>query len=205
MYMASAGNTAAAGNAKTIISDSLLGIVAALAAYLIMYVINPDLTKINIGFTAVSTVAPTTALPGGTLSDSAARQKLSTAGIGVNKNNCPTPQDTDCTSLDGIPSVAIDDLIKLKNACVQSDSNCSVMVTGGTEAGHVSHGVGKPMLDVRSTTNQVLGNYLARLKASANLGSFGISQICTTSADAAIRYNCSTDEGADHYHIAFKS
>jgi hypothetical protein len=52
-YMTSAGNTAEVSTAKGIIWDSLLGITAALAAYLILYVINPDLTKLNIGFTAV--------------------------------------------------------------------------------------------------------------------------------------------------------
>ena len=54
MYMASAGNNATVTSAKKIITDSLLGIVAALAAYLIMYVINPDLTNINIAFTTAS-------------------------------------------------------------------------------------------------------------------------------------------------------
>jgi len=52
MYMASAGNNATATSAKGIITDSLLGILAALCAYLVMYVINPDLTKIDISFTA---------------------------------------------------------------------------------------------------------------------------------------------------------
>lgn len=54
MYMASAGNTSVAGSAKGIILDALLGIVAALGAFLIMYVINPELTKINIAFVKVS-------------------------------------------------------------------------------------------------------------------------------------------------------
>jgi hypothetical protein len=56
MYMASAGNTSTAGSARGIIWDALLGIVAALGAYLILYVINPDLTKVTIGssFVAVS-------------------------------------------------------------------------------------------------------------------------------------------------------
>lgn len=53
MYMASAGNTSTAGNARSIIWDSLIGIVAALGAYLILYVINPDLTRINLNFTPV--------------------------------------------------------------------------------------------------------------------------------------------------------
>ena len=51
--MASAGNNATVTSAKGIITDALLGIVAALGAYLIMYVINPDLTSINIAFTTV--------------------------------------------------------------------------------------------------------------------------------------------------------
>jgi len=51
--MASAGNTSTAGSARKIISDALFGIVAALGAYLFMYVINPDLTRINIDFTTV--------------------------------------------------------------------------------------------------------------------------------------------------------
>jgi hypothetical protein len=74
MYMASAGNTATAGNAKNIIADSLLGIAAALGAYLIMYVINPDLTKIDfsrllsVGVKEAAETSPeaTGALPGGT-------------------------------------------------------------------------------------------------------------------------------------------
>lgn len=54
MYMTSAGNNSSAGNAKDIIWDALIGIIAALGAYLILYVINPDLTKINLSFTAVN-------------------------------------------------------------------------------------------------------------------------------------------------------
>ena len=53
MYMASAGNTSTANSARGIIGDALLGITAALGAYLILYVINPELTKINIAFTTV--------------------------------------------------------------------------------------------------------------------------------------------------------
>ena len=52
-YMASAGNNATATTAKGIITDALFGIVAALGAYLIIYVINPDLTVMKISFTQV--------------------------------------------------------------------------------------------------------------------------------------------------------
>ena len=212
-YMTSAGNNATAETAKKIIADSLLGIVAALAAYLIMYVINPDLTKINIAFTpvtvtpgAVPGAAPTTpvavtlggALPAGTLTDTDARAQLSAAGIGVNKQNCATSTDTDCTSLDGIPSAAITDVISLKNAC-----GCSVTITGGTEAGHLSHGPGQAKLDVRS--DATLKSFLIQQEQNSSLGTYGINQVCATPADADVRYNCSTDEVASHYHLSFNN
>ena len=54
MYLGSAGNTSAATNAKGIIFDALIGVFAAMVAYLFLYVINPDLTTININFTAVN-------------------------------------------------------------------------------------------------------------------------------------------------------
>jgi hypothetical protein len=74
-YMTSAGNTATAGSAKKIIWDSLLGIVAALGAYLIMYVINPDLTKIDFSRLAPTDItegAETSSEASGTLSNGVA-------------------------------------------------------------------------------------------------------------------------------------
>lgn len=52
-YMTSAGNKSAAGSAKGIITDSLIGLAVALVAYLFLYVINPDLIKINLNLFSV--------------------------------------------------------------------------------------------------------------------------------------------------------
>ncbi len=73
MYIGSAGNTSTAGTAKGIITDALIGVFAAMAAYLILYVINPDLVKLNINFTTVNVdiiteAADTSAESNGTLS-----------------------------------------------------------------------------------------------------------------------------------------
>jgi hypothetical protein len=73
MYAGSAGNTATATKAKGIITDALIGIAAAMSAYLFLYVINPDLTNLNIKFTAVNVdiiteAADTSAESAGTLS-----------------------------------------------------------------------------------------------------------------------------------------
>lgn len=48
MYLTSAGNTAAMGTAKGVIFDAVIGLVIALAAWLLLNVINPDLVNIKI-------------------------------------------------------------------------------------------------------------------------------------------------------------
>lgn len=47
MYITSAGNTASMGKAKGVITDAIIGIVLALTAYLLLYIINPDLVTIQ--------------------------------------------------------------------------------------------------------------------------------------------------------------
>lgn len=48
MYITSAGNNASMEKAKGIIFDSVIGILLALTAYLLLYVINPELVKIKL-------------------------------------------------------------------------------------------------------------------------------------------------------------
>lgn len=48
MYVTSAGNQANADTAKRIIRDALFGLTAVLLAWLILYLINPDLVNINL-------------------------------------------------------------------------------------------------------------------------------------------------------------
>lgn len=55
MYLTSAGNTSAMGTAKSVIFDALIGLAIALAAWLILNVINPDLVNVTInGLSPVS-------------------------------------------------------------------------------------------------------------------------------------------------------
>lgn len=58
LYVTSAGNTARMGTAKEIISDSLIGLALALVAWLFLFIINPDFTKLKL-----PTVTPTTPTP----------------------------------------------------------------------------------------------------------------------------------------------
>jgi len=47
MYIVSAGNNSSMEKAKGVITDAVIGLVLALTAYLLLYVINPDLVKIK--------------------------------------------------------------------------------------------------------------------------------------------------------------
>lgn len=47
MYITSAGNNASMEKAKGIITDAIIGIIMALSAYLLLYIINPELVKIK--------------------------------------------------------------------------------------------------------------------------------------------------------------
>ena len=48
MYITSAGNQATMGKAKGYITDAIIGLIMAMAAYLLLYEINPDLLKVNV-------------------------------------------------------------------------------------------------------------------------------------------------------------
>ncbi len=59
MYLTSAGNTSKMDVAKKVVTDAIIGLVVALGAYLILYVINPDLIKINISMDQLGTSSGT--------------------------------------------------------------------------------------------------------------------------------------------------
>lgn len=63
LYLTSAGNTSKAGTAKSIIQDSLVGLGLAMLAYLILYVINPDLVTLKFSQISPSAPAPSQAIP----------------------------------------------------------------------------------------------------------------------------------------------
>mgnify|MGYP001565893360 CR=1 FL=1 len=86
--------------------------------------------------------------------DSKVRKELfDKHGIGVNKQDCDSDGDTNCTSLNGLPQRAIDGLIKLSSDCKKYHKigPCAITITGGTESGHKTHGPGKPIVDLSKT------------------------------------------------------
>lgn len=64
MYITSAGNNTSMEKAKGVITDAIVGLVLALTAYLLLYIINPDLVKIQRLPIITGNGAPTSAVPG---------------------------------------------------------------------------------------------------------------------------------------------
>jgi hypothetical protein len=73
-YMTSAGNTSRVNTGKEMITDAVIGLILALATWLILYTINPDLTRISFATLnlsngtsgAISGTQPTAPAPGNT-------------------------------------------------------------------------------------------------------------------------------------------
>ncbi len=82
-YLTSAGNTSRMGTAKEIIVDSLIGLVIALTAWLILNVINPDLVKTTIS-----------SLPGGSIAESGAGGAGTGGSSPATNGDCSTPNTT---------------------------------------------------------------------------------------------------------------
>lgn len=208
MYMTSAGNTSSVGTAKGIIKDALLGLAAALCAYLILYVINPDLVKLNLNLVKVTIVGKTPTTPSGTAvsgfsTQSEALTTLQGQGIAVTgtKGLCSNRTQSKCTSLEGLSSSALDGIIKFKQDC----SGCTVVITGGSE--QTSHTNGSPhyygkAVDIR--TNSGVKSFLSQIKSSSSYGKYNIRQVCTTDANRSLRYRCNDfSETVEHIHLTF--
>ena len=219
LYLSSAGNTALLGTAKKTIYSALIGLVIALVSWLLLDTINSDLTNLKLsglsgaissgsssgtGSSASAGTGSGGSTATGTYTHAEAAAALSAAGIGITSSSgrigC---SDVGCTTLEGIPKSAIDNLISIKKDC-----GCSFNVTGGTEAGHASHGSGKPIVDV--TQDTTLGNFLYS-KAGGSGGAtitkspgYGISKICVTTAWEKLNFGCgSYREDAAHFHLVF--
>lgn len=159
VYMTSGGNTATLSRAKGYISDALIGLILAMLAYLILYVVNPDLVNLNLSkFSEVGgTVAPSTAATvdtpiTATTTDNATKNQ--TVGSSGAPTGGGTPWPSDKSWRDNLKSFGI--TINAPNCTVvgqkgctsvynlssssmsdlvamKKDCNCGFVISGGTE------------------------------------------------------------------------
>jgi hypothetical protein len=140
-----------------------LGLLGVFSLFLIIFTINKGLLTGNVGLDALkyngaaggsqtTTPVQTNPIPQTTPNgtdntsisgDAAIRQQLANVGITVNNPVCTFVTQLNCTSLGGLPSDTISMLISLKQVCPGA-----IQVSGGTEAGHSSHGPGKYPVDL---------------------------------------------------------
>ncbi len=108
------------------------------------------------------------------------RALFNNSGILINKNACPTPNATDCTTVGNLDAQSLLTHFKklaqtggFENLCQLESKNCPIVITGGGEAGHKTHG-GPYTLDIRKNTEYVektlLNNALA-IAPGLNAGS----------------------------------
>jgi len=208
IWLTAGGNAAQIGNAKAWIGASLTGLVIALCSYMILYLVNPDLTIFKpLGIKLAKYEGPA-APKAGALGEGAARTLLTQAsqssgsrGIGI-KPACPANGPyTNCVNLLGINSTTLNEIINLSKICTTCAAY-EVFITGGTEPGHSDNGTythaNGYKVDLRSSTN--LDNYIKNNFTKIETRSDGAEQ--WQALDGAI-YAYETSGGA-HWDITVK-
>ena len=123
--------------------------------------IQPDVTFVREGSAPGADPVDPSTRPGGTgtrLTHEEVSSRLSEAGVSVSSSGgCSDPSISTCTGLEGMRSATANQVVNIAEGC----SDCSVIVTGGTEAGHAagdtSHAGG---FKVDIDDNAVLDSYL---------------------------------------------
>jgi hypothetical protein len=122
--------------------------------------------------------------------DAVIRAQLNTLGISVNKNVCTTPSQTDCTIVGRMNPSTITMLQSLRSTCTGN-----IEVTGGTEAGHSSHGPNKTPVDV-GMRNSTLNSCIEGFPKGPDVGKW-----CKRTFSKFGYIFCDENSGDAHWHI----
>ena len=205
-----------------------LGLLGVFALFLIIAALNKNLLTGNVDLSAVkvdtrtvggSTVAtqPIVTQPQTPPSDGsyAARKashdlivsRLAPSGIHTNHNDasCTEAQFKErtpsCTSLAYLPEETVQMLLKINASC-----KCSLIISGGTEPGHSSHGENRRPVDLKingsKSTTDALYNYLRSVttEGSETTGCYAVFRYSSfTFCDEKPRSNSTW---APHFHIS---
>lgn len=136
---------------RTMIWNSVKGLVLIIGAWLILYTINPGLLELRLNIETVEISGPPSSANGGVLSGGGTpgremtqteidesnriRTLLESKGIYTYTGACTKGQTRGCVNLDGLGQHVIDGLASLRNMFGQN-----LTITGGTEGGHSATG-----------------------------------------------------------------
>ena len=111
--------------------------------------------------------------------------------LGINRSACNSCGQRNCTNVNGLPGATISAIQSL-----QASVGTNVIITGGTECGHVSHAPGLPIFDLGRTATLVdfITKY-ATIKHNPSFNSGGVRMYKWLYLGYWY-----TDEG-DHYHV----
>ncbi|KND48537.1 MAG: hypothetical protein AB200_02305 [Parcubacteria bacterium C7867-005] len=190
-------------DAKERIQNAIYGLVLAIGSYTILYTINPNFVKIDLGLTRYA--PPVIENTAGQIGqpwpeDDGNRAILRANTIGINNSNCVSIGDKNCTSVYGMSSRIINALIRLKEAC----PTCLLTITGGTEywlhSEGTQHRPGGRVVDLRLDSQ--LFNFLEK----NGFKSEGTG--CTTGSqrfvyDGGTYVNETIAGNSPHWHVCF--
>ncbi len=191
---------------KGYIWNAIWGLILVISSWLIINTINPkmlDFSFLN-KMPGPEIVATSTAYVGAALTpeeiadDARVRAILATPpdDVYVYAAICSTGQTKNCVNMNGLPDNAIYGLKHLRKDC-----KCAITVTGGTEAGHKSHGPGSPVVDIRpnSTLNTFLGY------PNPTNGVTNRSVAFKDGGHANFYYETTAQDGStgNHWHVTF--
>ncbi len=162
-------SSATISTSKKIIRTTLLSLLGSFSLVLIMLAVNPDVVTGDVdlkGLWSSSSSTPQLVSQGrtpqkvitGSQSEDSLRETLvkNTNGkITVNNPPCTGGNTKGCTNLAGLPPETVQMLLRLVNLC-----SCSIVITGGTEPGHQTHGINKRPVDLRLVDGDALDLYI---------------------------------------------
>ena len=216
MYAASGGNNASMEKAKGFITDAIIGLILALLAYLIIYIINPELIKIKMAAAIPTTPTTTTPITSNSLKDAATALSANTnvnisnsgdckdakgttvspsSSLSQAKNGlCSTTCNATCKSSNRSCGGCVSTSTKLLDALNTIGKNTSISVsslTGGEHTSASDHYSGKAADVVPSANKSEWSAIVSRFKSAGCSKSF-----CDK---GGTNVSCSS---ADHIHVS---
>jgi hypothetical protein len=206
MYITSAGNNAQMEKAKGIIYDSVIGILLALTAWLILYVINPELVKIKIISGTINVSGGGGGGGGGSTACSnadAMKQHLAGGGNVCDSTSCSSASaacklslqnyDGRIRSVASAKGVGSEDDIKMIKAIICKESGANSQAIGPTgDCGLMQirdpayPNCGNGIMDPQKNLEVGIGKYVQKKTAAS--GSYGGG--ITKEMMALASYNC---------------
>jgi hypothetical protein len=200
-----------------IAKKAVLGFLGVFGMFILLFTVNKGLITGDVGLADLAVKggmtegvaqtanppSPATGSPSGNgdiqgaiNADAAIRQQLRSINITVNKPVCPNTTATDCTTVGGLPAETISMLSSLRSTC-----GGEIMITGGTEPGHSSHGPNLYPVDIGikdSTLNACISSFSV---STRNLKRKDGSNLCKNAFQNFGFVFCDENNAEAHWHV----